>query len=194
MNIIKITAATISILFFAVPSYSLESFLNVSLGLEHTNNGEKTESNEVSDNEQRAGIDLGLLHETQKFQAKLDYNVARNSYDEETQDSNTEVDGALSFIFEPIEGSLFFRLDSSTRNIVNDKAALDVPDNRQNRTITTFAPVWIMRPSSASELSLSVSYSDISCKLTDLQICNIGKHYKAAKLQYWKRLQDCKLT
>jgi len=161
MKTIKSIATTLYLLSLAVPSYALESSLNVSLGMEHTDNGEKTERNEISDTEQRVAIDFGLSHETQQFQSTLDYNVARNRYDEETQDSNTEVDGALSFTYEAIEGALFFRLDSSTRNIVNNKAALDVADNRQNRTITTFAPEWILRTSSASELSLSVNYSDI---------------------------------
>jgi len=162
MNIIKNIAVILCLLSFAVPGYALESSLDVSLGMNYSDNGTKAGSDEVSDTEQRVGINIGLSHETQQFQSTLDYSVAKNRYDKETQESNTEIDGALSFVYEPIEGSLFFRLDSSTRNIVNDKTALDVADNRQNRTITTFAPEWILRPSSASELSLSVNYSDIS--------------------------------
>jgi hypothetical protein len=145
----------------ALPANALERSLNLRLGLEHTDNGEKTDVDEISDTEQQAGLDFSLTHEGKSLRAEIDYDVTRNSYKNNTQDGNTNINGQFRLTYEPLEGSVFVRLDSSTQNIVNDKAAVDIADNRQNRTITTLAPEWILRPSQADQVSLGLSHSDI---------------------------------
>jgi len=151
----------VSAMMIALPVQALERSLNLTLGLEHSDNGEKAGFDEISDTEQQAGLDFSLMHEGKKIQAELDYNVTRNSYDNNTQDDNTDINGQLKLTYEPVEGTAFVRLDSSTQNIVSDKTAIDIADNRQNRTITTLSPEWILRPSQGDEVSLGLTYSDI---------------------------------
>lgn len=157
---------------------SLEKSLDLTLGLEHTDNSEKTKIGEISDTEQKIGVDFGLAHDGQLLDVDIDYRTVRNSYNNDTQEDNTEVDGALNVEYQPIEGSLFLRLDSITRNVVNDKTALDVADNRQNRTITTFAPEWLLRPTPADQLSLAVNYTDIRYEEADLNSDRSGATVK----------------
>ena len=152
----------ICVLALAAPVHSLETTLGVNLGLEYSDNGTKTGgADTTSDVEQKAGLDLGLRHEGQKAQVDLDYSVERSSYDNGTQDDSTDINGQLKATFEPVKDSVFLHLESSTRNIVTDKATVDVSDNRENRTITSLKPEWSIRLSPADRLSLSVSYTDI---------------------------------
>ncbi|MFT5693832.1 MAG: hypothetical protein ACI92E_003175, partial [Oceanicoccus sp.] len=161
-------ALCITLAAFSSVSHAVDTSLDITLGLERSDNSEKTNSSEISDTEQKVGVDFGLSHDGQLLDAAIDYRAIRNSYKNDTQEDNTEVNGTLNIEYQPIEGSLFLRLDSSTSNIVNDKTDLDIAGNRQNRTITTLAPEWLLRLSPADELSLGVNYTDIRYEEADL--------------------------
>ena len=160
----KCLARVIGIFFLAVsaaPLVAMEAKLSASIGGEHTDNSLQTDSGERSDFENKLGVILGLAHEGADVQTEINYQALRTHYTKDTQADNTEVNGNLDLTYEQIESALYWRFNNSIRNIVKDKAANDIAENRENRSNTTLSPELIVRLSDADQLRTNLSYNDI---------------------------------
>ena len=173
---VKYWACVIGVFCLAAPAplMAMEAKLSASIGGEHTDNSLQTDSGESSDFENKLGVILGLTHEGADVQTEINYQALRTHYTKDTQADNTEVNGNLDLTYEQVEGAVYWRLDNSIRNIVKDKAASDIAENRENRSNTTLSPEFIMRLSGANQLRMNLSYTDVRYEDSDQDSNRMG--------------------
>ncbi|WP_101760251.1 outer membrane beta-barrel protein [Oceanicoccus sp. KOV_DT_Chl] len=152
----------VSVLTTPVTGLALDGSIRLGAGLEHTDNSLRVNANEQSDLEQIVSADINLEHEGSEVVAKVGYSAEHSDFDKNTQDDDTTITGDASIVYEQISQQLFWTVENSRRNIIRDEAAIDVQENREDRSISNISPQLILRPSSVDSIDTRLNYSTIN--------------------------------
>lgn len=150
-------------------SFALDLSATAGLQAEHSDNMTKAPDNKRSDLKSTVSASVNAEHEGEKVKVDLSYSAARSSYQQDSFDDETRVNGSGSVVYEQIDQQLIWTLENSRKNVIKNKALNDVEDNREDRSISSARVDFIMRPSSVDSLTFSPSYTDIKYEDTDNQ-------------------------
>lgn len=163
---------------------SLEITGGVSASAEHTDNALRSTVSPESELQKRAGATVNIQHEGQSVVVDTNYSAAYTSYDKGSQEDNTEVTGSASVVYEQIQSYLFWTVENTRRNVLADSQSVNLASNREDRSISSISPRLVLAPSSVDDISVSVSYVDVSYEESRQQ----NSERVAANLQWRHRL------
>lgn len=150
-------------------SFGLDLSATAGLQAEHSDNMTKVPDNKRSDLKSTVSASVNAEHAGEKLKVDLSYSADRSTYQQDSFDDATRVNGSGSVVYEQIDGQLVWTLENSRKNVIKNKALNDVEDNREDRSISIARVDFTMRPSSVDSISLSPSYTDIKYEDTDNQ-------------------------
>ena len=141
-----------------LPGSVSESY--ISLGLEHTqsNNISQSSDNAQSGFEQRADVGVGYFNQTATNFTALDYSVYYATYSDELDD-DSDISGNLSITQEIFTPNVLLNLNHFRRQYLLDQSGVDDADNSGSRDVFTINPVWNIPYSRRAGFELSYDYT-----------------------------------
>ncbi|ARN74509.1 hypothetical protein [Oceanicoccus sagamiensis] len=153
----------------AANSFGLEINASAGLQAEHSDNMTKVPANKRSDLKSTVSASINALHKGEKLTLDLSYRGDHSTYQQDSFDDETRVNGNGSLVYEQIDQQLIWTLENSRKNVIKNKALNDVEENREDRSISKASVDLILRPTSVDSITLTPSYTDIKYEDTDDQ-------------------------
>lgn len=146
---------------------ALDIQTNVGVSLTHSDNALLVSENEESDLERTARVGLSLREESSRVDATVDYSIENTSFQEDTSDGETVIQGTARAEFTLMPRFLVWDFDAITENLQRDQRQADILANRESRNIISTGPSATFRLSSVDTLEVSARYVDTSFEDTD---------------------------
>ncbi len=149
-------------LILAAPVQAAEVGWSAGVGVGHTDNATRVETDTVSDTIAALSGSLDLSHESRRVEASLVGHLTHLSYLDDTYDDDllARAVGKLSFAFVP-ERFFWVVEDTFGQNAINEFQPV-TPENRQNVNVFSTGPDAYLRFGSNFELRLSGRYGSTS--------------------------------
>ncbi len=146
----------------AAPAQAVDFSSTVGASAEHSDNAVKSGGSQRSEVESRTWLRVGLEHEGPRLQTGLGYRFERVFFRQDTQDDRTTIEGDARLMWEAIAGRGFLEVTHSRRNVLQDRALVDIQDNREDRDITRVTPSYRFQLTPVDTLTASAFWSGVN--------------------------------
>ena len=146
----------------------------ISLGIEHSQSNNISQSSDNAQSGHEQGIDLGVgyFNQTATNFTALDYSTSYTTYSDDELDDKSDISGSLSISQDIFSPNVLLNLTHFRRQYLLDQSGVDDADNSGSRDVFTVNPVWAIPYSRRAGFKLSYNYiatrySDDSNQNTD---------------------------
>ncbi len=145
------------------------SELNLTAGarVEFHDNISRTSTNEDSDVDRVARLDLGYQRDQDGLRIDLGYDAEHHDYLHDREEDETVVNGRASVVWELLPRRLDFVLDHQVSQQLSDRQGVDVSGNRELRSVLTTGVNWTSAFSPVTSLIISPRYIDVRFEESD---------------------------
>jgi len=150
-----------SSLIFSADALADGYFGSASASVFHSDNGNKSADNQISEVQQQYNIALGANYENYIGKFEADYSASYRSFSEETQQNKSTLEGHSSLHLGRSSQLAELLIEHSRQTLLNKPDSLDLTSNQEEREVLAITPKlnWHFTP--VDTLFLQGNYSDI---------------------------------
>lgn len=133
----------------------------ISLGIEHSQSNNISQSSDNAQSGHEQGIDLGVgyFNQTATNFTALDYLTSYSTYSDDKLDDKSDISGSLSISQDIFSPNVLLNLTHFRRQYLLDQSGVDDADNSGSRDVFTINPVWSIPYSRRAGFELSYDYT-----------------------------------
>ncbi len=137
-------------------------FGSISASVFHSDNGNKSVDNKISEVQEQYDLTLGASYENYIGKFEADYGVSYRSFSEETQPNKSTLDGHSALQLGHASDNAELLIEHSRQTLLNKPDSLDLTSNQEERELLAITPKlnWHFTP--ADTLFIQGNFSDIS--------------------------------
>jgi hypothetical protein len=136
-------------------------FGSISASAFHSDNGNKSADNKISEMQQEYELNLGASYENYIGKFEADYGVSYRSFSEETQPNKSTLEGHSALQLGRSSQLAELLIEHSRQTLLNKPNSLDLTSNQEEREVLAITPKLNWRFTSADTLYLQGNFSDI---------------------------------
>lgn len=168
-NRLAISCSALSFLLVSLPGFAKEYGGNISITTQHSDNGLRTPTDEISEWQDKYSLGLYGAHENSYLSASADYTASAHRYEKDSQPERSLIEGN-SFLHLGKEHQIAdLLLVHSRRGVLNQPDAVDLLSNIEERQIVSAIPTLRAFISSVDILMLRGNYSEADYRYNELR-------------------------
>ena len=136
-------------------------FGSISASAFHSDNGNKSSDNKISEVQQEYDLNLGASYENYIGKFEADYGVSHHSFSEETQPDKSTLEGHSALHLGRPSQLAELLIEHSRQTLLNKPNSLDLTSNQEEREVLAITPKLNWRVTPADTLYLQGNFSDI---------------------------------
>ena len=137
-------------------------FGSISASAFHSDNGNKSSDNKISEVQQEYELNLGASYENYIGKFEADYGVSYRSFSEETQPNKSTLEGHSALQLGRSSQLAELLIEHSRQTLLNKPNSLDLTTNQEEREVLAVTPKLNWRFAPADTLYVQGNFSDIS--------------------------------
>jgi len=147
--------------FIASTSYANGYFGSVSASALHSDNGNKSVDNPISELQELYILNVGALYENEIGKFEADYGASYRSFSENTQPNKSTLDGHSSLQLGRQADIAELLVEHSRQTLLNTPDSVDLTENQEEREVLTISPTLNGHFTGADTVFLRGNFSDI---------------------------------
>jgi len=149
--------------FFIAPTLMADGYFgSISASAFHSNNGNKSSDNKISEVQQQYDLNLGASYENYIGKFEADYGVSHRSFSEDTQPDKSILEGHSALQLGRSSQLAQLLVEHSRQTLLNKPDSLDLTSNQEERQVLAITPKLNWNFTSADMLYIQGNFSDIS--------------------------------
>jgi hypothetical protein len=136
-------------------------FGSISASVYHSDNGNKSFDNKISEVQQEYDLNLGASYENYIGKFEADYGVSYHSFSEETQPDKSTLEGHSALQLGRSSQLAELLIEHSRQTLLDKPNSLDLTSNQEEREVLGITPKLNWRVTPADTLYLQGNFSDI---------------------------------
>jgi len=160
--------AVLSFWFAATQASAWETGMQLGVNYATSDNIERVELGEQSDDIREAVLGLSLDAEEPMYNVDIDYFARGRDYKNDVLEDNNLLAGRTLLTWVPLPRNFSWEVMHLRSDLLNDNALVDTDTNRETRNILSTGPSITFGIGAADSVTLNARYIDISFELTEL--------------------------